>query len=132
MDYSQAERQAYEEKNKEIIPNIPKPTQKAKLTLPDGKEIELPIIEAPMGPSVIDIRALYQQSGYFTFDPGFFSTASCVSKLTYIDGEKGELLYRGYRIEELAEKSNYVEVCYLLIYGHLPSKDELKKFEETL
>ena len=132
MDYSATDRKKFEEKHKEIIPTIPKPQKTAKLTLPDGKEFELPIIEGSIGPPVIDIRTLYQLSGYFTFDPGFFSTASCVSKITYIDGEKGELLYRGYPIEELAENSSYVEVCYLLLYGHLPSKGELEKFEETM
>jgi citrate synthase len=132
MDYSKSERQCFEEKYNELIPNIPKSEKSVKVTFPDGKEIELPIIEGTMGPSVIDIRSLYQQSGYFTLDPGFFSTASCASNITYIDGDKGELLYRGYPIEELAEKSSYVETCYLLIYGVLPSKEELKKFEETM
>jgi len=132
MDYSKSDREQFENKYQEFIPTIPKSEKKAKLTLPDGKEVELPILESSEGPDVIDIRALYQQSGYFTFDPGFFSTASCVSKITYIDGEKGELLYRGYPIEELAEKSTYIEVCYLLIYGCLPSKEELKRFEEAV
>jgi len=132
MDYSKSDREQFESKYQEFIPTIPKSEKKAKLTLPDGKEVELPIIESAEGPDVIDIRSLYQQSGYFTFDPGFFSTASCVSKITYIDGEKGELLYRGYPIEELAEKSTYIEVCYLLIYGFLPSKEELKRFEEAI
>jgi len=132
MDFSKNNRQSFEEKYNEIIPTVPKPSKSAKLILPDGKEVVLPIIESAIGPNVIDIRSLYQQSGHFTFDPGFFSTASCVSKITYIDGEKGELLYRGYPIEELAEKSNYVEVCYLLIYGFLPTKEELEKFEQKL
>jgi citrate synthase len=132
MDYSKTEREEFERKYKEVIPTLPKSTQNAKLTLPDGKEILLPIISGNIGPDVIDIRSLYQQCGYFTFDPGFFSTASCVSKIAYIDGEKGELLYRGFPIQELAEKSSYVETCYLLLFGVLPSKTELKKFEETM
>jgi len=132
MDFSKNDRQAFEEKYQEIIPTVPKAGKNAKLVLPDGREVDLPIIESANGPNVIDIRSLYQQTGYFTFDPGFFSTASCVSKITYIDGEKGELQYRGYPIEELAEKSNYVEVCYLLIYGILPTKEELVKFEEKI
>ncbi len=100
----------------------------AKLTL-GGESIELPILDGTVGPSVIDIRKLYAQTGMFTYDPGFTSTAACDSAITYIDGDKGELLYRGYPIDQLAEHSHYLEVCFLLLYGELPSKAELNDFE---
>ena len=95
----------------------------------DGKEIDLPIISGSVGPAVIDIRKLYAQTGMFTYDPGFTSTASCSSAITYIDGDVGELLYRGYPIDQLAEKSHFLEVCYLLLYGELPSGKQLEDFE---
>ena len=93
-----------------------------------GKEIELPVIQGTAGPDVIDVRTLYRTTGCFTFDPGFQSTGSCRSAITYIDGDKGELLYRGYPIEELARQSNYLEVCFLLLYGHLPTAAESSDF----
>ncbi|GIX15310.1 MAG: citrate synthase [Paracoccaceae bacterium] len=99
----------------------------ATLTL-DGKSIELPVLSGSTGPDVIDIRKLYSQLGVFTFDPGYTSTASCESRITYIDGEKGELLYRGYPIDQLAEKSHYLEVCNLLLYGELPTPAQLEDF----
>lgn len=80
-----------------------------------GKRVELPILEGSQGPDTIDVRGLYGELGYFTYDPGYLSTASCESKITYIDGEKGILLYRGYPIEQLAKYSTYPEVCYLLL-----------------
>ncbi|TNE65894.1 MAG: citrate synthase [Alphaproteobacteria bacterium] len=94
-----------------------------------GLDVDLPIMEGAVGPKVIDIRKLYAQSGMFTFDPGFTSTASCESKITYIDGDKGELQYRGYPIEQLAEHSDFMECCYLLLFGELPNKAEKEKFE---
>ncbi|WP_138933780.1 citrate synthase [Roseovarius arcticus] len=100
----------------------------AKLTI-DGNEYELPIHTPTLGPDVIDIRKLYAQAHVFTYDPGFTSTASCDSTITFIDGEKGELLHRGYPIDQLAEKSHYLEVCYLLLYGELPSAVQLEDFE---
>ena len=93
-------------------------TYPAILTFRD-KKINLPIISGSVGPSVMDIRQLYAETDVFTFDPGFTSTASCESAITYIDGDKGQLLYRGYPIDQLASKSNFVEVCYLLLYGCL-------------
>ena len=105
--------------------------QPAKLTV-NGTEYELPVLEPTAGPDVLDIRKLYGQAGVFTYDPGFTSTASCDSTITYIDGDKGELLYRGYPIEQLAEQSHFLEVCYLLLYGDLPSKEQLEKFEGTV
>lgn len=94
-----------------------------------GLDVELPVFGGSVGPKVIDIRKLYAQSDMFTFDPGFTSTASCESKITYIDGNKGELQYRGYPIEQLAKHSDYMEVCYLLLFGELPTKAEIEKFK---
>jgi citrate synthase len=93
-----------------------------------GRRIELPVIGGSTGPDVIDIRALYSETGCFTYDPGFTSTASCESKITYIDGDEGILLYRGYPIEQLAKQSDFMEVCYLLLYGELPTSEQKAKF----
>ena len=82
-----------------------------------GESIEMPVLEGSEGPPVIDVRRLYAETGCFTYDPGYTSTGSCESKITFIDGDKGILLYRGYPIEELAEHAEYMEVCYLLLYG---------------
>jgi len=95
----------------------------------NGKELELPILSPTAGPDVIDIRKLYALGDVFTYDPGFTSTASCDSTITFIDGDKGELLHRGYPIDQLAEKSHFLEVCYLLLYGELPSAEQLEDFE---
>ena len=104
-----------------------------KLTDPQAdKEITLPVMESTAGPDIIDIRPIYAELGYFTFDPGFVSTASCESKITYIDGGRGLLSYRGYAIEQLAENSNYPEVCYLLLYGELPNQQQLDDFNRSL
>ena len=88
--------------------------------------------EGTIGPDVLDISKLYAQSGKFTYDPGFTSTANCKSTITYIDGEEGTLLYRGYPIDQLAEQGNYLETCFLLLNGELPNQDEYNKFEETI
>mgnify|MGYP005838612425 CR=1 FL=1 len=93
--------------------------------------VELPILSGTQGPDVLDVQALYKNTGYFTFDPGFMSTASCKSAITYIDGEKGILQYRGYPIEQLAEQSTYLECCYLLMHGELPTEEEKAPFIET-
>ena len=85
---------------------------------------DMPIYPGTIGPEVVDISKLYAQSGMFTYDPGFTSTASCESKITYIDGDEGILLYRGYPIEQLAEQSSFLEVCYLLLHGELPTASE--------
>lgn len=103
-------------------------SKKATLTF-EGKTIELPIMSPTLGPDVLDIRKLYAQGDVFTFDPGFTSTAACESTITYIDGDKGELLYRGYPIEQLAAESHHLEVCYLLLYGELPTAKQLADFE---
>jgi len=98
----------------------------------DDTSVELPIYSPTAGPDVLDIRKLYGQAGVFTYDPGFTSTASCDSTITFIDGGKGELLHRGYPINQLAEKSHFLEVCYLLLYGELPKAAELEEFEQTI
>ncbi len=103
----------------------------ATLTI-DDRSIEFPVHEGSVGPDVIDIRKLYAETGAFTYDPGFTSTAACESTITYIDGDKGELLHRGYPIDQLAEKSHYLEVCYLLLYGELPSAAQLDDFESRV
>ncbi|MDO5357459.1 MAG: citrate/2-methylcitrate synthase, partial [Conchiformibius sp.] len=93
---------------------------------------ELPVLKGTLGNDVVDIRTLNKATGMFTFDPGFVSTASCESKITFIDGDKGLLYYRGYPIEQLAENSDYLEVCYLLIYGELPTAEQKEKFVHTV
>ena len=98
----------------------------------NGKSYELPMFSPTAGPDVIDIRKLYGTAGVFTYDPGFTSTASCDSTITFIDGDKGELLHRGYPIDQLANKSHYLEVCYLLLYDSLPTAAELENFETTI
>ena len=103
----------------------------AKLVIGDQTH-EFPVLSGSVGPDVIDIRSLYAKTGMFTYDPGFTSTAACDSAITYIDGDKGELLYRGYPIDQLSEKSSYIEVCYLLLYGELPSKAKLAEFSELV
>jgi citrate synthase len=103
----------------------------AKLQL-NGATYELPVHKPTLGPDVLDIRKLYGEADVFTFDPGFTSTAACESAITYIDGDKGELLYRGYPIEQLAEKSTHLEVCYLLLYGELPTAAQLADFNNRV
>ncbi len=105
--------------------------QKAILQLPGQEAIELPILKGTAGNDVIDIRSL-GKTGYFTYDPGFLATASCESTITFIDGDKGILLHRGYSIDELAEKSDYLEVCYLLLNGELPNKEQSEKFHHVV
>ena len=106
-------------------------TKPASLTV-NGKDIELPVLTPTAGPDCLDIRKLYGQGDVFTYDPGFTSTAACESAITFIDGDKGELWYRGYPIEQLAAESHYLEVCYLLLYGELPNKTELEDFESRV
>jgi citrate synthase len=97
-----------------------------------GTQFDLPIMEPVIGPRAVDVRKLYSDHGLFTYDPGFTSTASCESKITYIDGEKGILQHRGYPIEELAEKSDFLEVCYLLLYGELPTVAQKAEFTKNI
>ena len=103
----------------------------AKLTIGD-KTYEFPVLSGSAGPGVIDIRSLYSQTGMFTYDPGFTSTAATDSTITYIDGDAGKLMYRGYPIEQLAEKSHFLEVCYLLLYGDLPTKEQMADFDRRV
>jgi citrate synthase len=106
-------------------------TDEASLTI-DGAEHRLPLLKGTLGPDVVDITSLYQDSGTFTYDPGFTSTASCESKITYIDGDKGILLYRGYPIDQLAEHCTFLETTYLLLYGELPNADQYKTFKQRM
>jgi len=105
---------------------------KAVLQYSEGKSVEFPVFGGSIGPDVIDIRSLYGKTGMFTYDPGFLSTASCSSSITYIDGDKGELLYRGYPIEQLAVSCDFLETCYLLLKGDLPNQTEKDKFVDTV
>lgn len=103
------------------------------LTDPEtGQSIELPVREPTLGPRVVDVTQLYAERGAFTYDPGFTATASCESSITYIDGEEGTLLYRGYPIEQLANESSFVEVAYLLLHGELPTQEQLEKFDYSI
>jgi len=108
-----------------------KPAGSATITY-KNKSYELPAFSGTEGPEVLDIRKLYGEADIFTYDPGFTSTASCESDITFIDGDKGILLYRGYSIDMLAEQSNFLEVCFLLLHGELPSKEEMAKFDKAI
>ena len=105
---------------------------KATLSYADGKSVDLPVYSGARGPDVIDIRKLYGQTGMFTYDPGFLSTASCNSSITFIDGDEGELLYRGYPIEQLAAKCDFLDTCYLLLKGELPDAAQKKDFDSRV
>jgi citrate synthase len=98
----------------------------------DGQELQLPVHKGTVGPDLVDIGRLYNEQGVFTYDPGFVATGSCKSDITFIDGEKGVLMYRGYPVEQLAAHSNFIEVCYLLLYGELPTTQQLANFDETI
>jgi citrate synthase len=100
----------------------------ATIAVGNEKPVELPVLNGTLGPDVVDIRKLYGGTGAFTYDPGFTSTAACSSKITFIDGDEGILLHRGYSIEELATKSDYLEVCYLILNGELPTQAQNDKF----
>jgi citrate synthase len=106
--------------------------KKATVTLPDGRSLEFPVLGGSVGPEVIDIRSLYGKAGMFTYDPGFLSTASCSSTITYIDGDAGVLLYRGYPIEQLAQNCDFLDVCYLLLNGELPNLAQREQFVGTV
>ena len=106
--------------------------KKATLTLHDGRKLEFPVLSGSIGPDVVDIRSLYGKSGVFTYDPGFLSTASCSSTITYIDGDAGVLLYRGYPIEQLAQQCDFLEVCYLLLNGELPDAKQKAEFDSIV
>ena len=104
----------------------------ATMTVGSNQQTHLPVRSGSIGPDVIDVGRLYRDTGCFTYDPGFTSTANCSSRITYIDGDKGVLLYRGYPIEQLTPKSNFIEVCYLLLHGELPNKAQLEEFRTTI
>jgi citrate synthase len=106
-------------------------SENASLTA-NGRDVELPIRSGTLGPDVIDIGRLHRETGCFTYDPGFTSTANCRSKITYIDGDNGILLYRGYPIDQLAEGSNFIETCYLLLHGELPTTEQFATFQRTI
>ena len=98
-----------------------------------GEELaRLPVLSGSLGADVIDMRTLHKQTGLFGYDPGYMATASCESGITYVDGDKGELLYRGIAIEELAEHSSFLETCYLLLYGDLPTEAQMKEFDKNV
>ena len=103
-----------------------------RLTSPAGKELELPVRTGTTGPDLIDIGRLYKEHGVFTYDPGFVATGSCESDITFIDGEKGVLMYRGYPVEQLAANSNFIEVSYLLLHGDLPTESQLAEFDHMI
>ncbi|MGE5514021.1 MAG: citrate synthase [Bacteroidota bacterium] len=105
---------------------------RAATLLINNKQTQMPVRSGTIGPDVVDVGRLYRDTGCFTYDPGFTSTANCSSKITYIDGDQGILLYRGYPIDQLADKSSFIEVCYLLLHGELPTKDQLDKFRATI
>ena len=105
--------------------------KKAQLIIEGNSPIDLPMYSGTLGPDVIDVRGLTAE-GYFTFDPGFMATSSCESKITYIDGDKGVLLHRGYPIEQLAEKADFLETCFLLLKGELPNDSEKEEFVSTI
>ena len=105
--------------------------KKSQLIIEGAAPIDLPVYSGTLGPDVIDVRGL-TADGVFTFDPGFMATSSCESKITFIDGDKGVLLHRGYPIEQLAEKADFLETCYLLLKGELPTAEEKQKFDSTI
>src|ERR1044072_4888929 len=102
------------------------------LKLPDGNSLESPVLAGTIGPDVVDIRTLYGKSGMFTYDPGYLSTASCRSSITYIDGDQGILPYRAYPIDQLAQHCDFLEVCYLLQYGELPTRKQKDEFVDIV
>jgi citrate synthase len=117
---------------KDAAPANADATKTATLTLGSNQQTMMPVRSGTIGPDVIDVARLYRDTGCFTYDPGFTSTANCSSRITYIDGDEGVLLYRGYPIEQLAEKSSFLEVCYLLLYGELPNKSQFEGFRNIV
>ena len=115
----------------QTTPKIPNPSGECKIIL-DGKEFSFPILTGTDGAKFLDIRTLFSQTGHIVFDPGFMATGLCCSSITLTDGEKGQLKYRGYAIEDLSEHCSYLEVCYLLLYSELPNKIELEKFDRIV
>ena len=116
----------------DVAPAKPDASKTATLTLGSNQQAMMPVRSGSIGPDVIDVSRLYRDTGCFTYDPGFTSTANCSSRITYIDGDKGTLLYRGYPIEQLARSSNFLEVCYILLYGELPTKAQYDNFRNIV
>ena len=112
--------------------SLPKQELREAELVVDGRSVPLEIRRGTIGPEVMDIGKVFRETGRFTYDPGFTSTANCSSRITFIDGDKGELLYRGYSIDELAENSNFLATCFLLLHGELPTNDEFKAFRNTI
>ncbi len=112
-------------------PGAGKPDETVSIDI-EGKTVKLPLRSGTIGPKVVDVSTLYKETGSFTYDPGFTSTANCTSRITFIDGDKGELLYRGYPIDQLAENTNFLAVCYLLLHGELPTNGEFINFRRTI
>lgn len=109
------------------IPKIPSPSGECKIII-DGKEYSFPVLKGTDGSKFLDLRTLYTQTNHLVFDPGFMATGLCCSSITLIDGEKGCLKYRGFLLEDLAVNCSYLEICYLLLYGELPSLNEMERF----
>ncbi len=123
------------QQKKNVVSLAAKSDEKDSVTLTDnrtGKSYEFPILDGSEGPSLVDITKMYAKTGMFTYDPGFTSTGACSSSITFIDGENGVLLHRGYPIEQLVANSSYLDVCYLLLHGELPSKEEKREFEDSI
>lgn len=116
---------------KSAIPEIPPPNGECKLII-EGREYTFPILHGTDGEKFLDLRTLHTQSGYLIFDPGFMATGLCCSSITLTDGEKGQMKYRGYSIEDLSTNCSYTEVCYLLMHGELPCQSELEKFDKLV
>lgn len=121
-----------EERNHDITPQLPKPIENCEIEMQDGSKHKIPLYQPVLGPKCMDGAELFKKTNMQTYDPGFTSTASCISAITYIDGEKGQLLYRGYSIDKLAENCSYIETCFLLLYGNLPTRQQLAIFEEKV
>ena len=113
----------YIEPKKSLVPKLNPVKETCQLELPSGDKVELNILEGSEGPKSIDGRGFFEKTGLYTYDPGFTSTASCVSAITFIDGDLGKLWYRGYSIDQLAANCSFIETCFLLLYGDLPSKE---------
>jgi citrate synthase len=116
----------------DITPKLPQSSEACEIEMQDGTKHEIPLYKPVLGPKCMDGASLFKKTNMFTYDPGFTSTASCISAITFIDGEKGQLLYRGYSIDKLAESCSYIETCFLLLYGNLPNKQQLATFEEKV
>ena len=115
-----------------LIPTCPRSYENCAVKTPDGQMHTIPMYKPILGPKALDGKVMHEKTGMFMYDPGFTSTARCVSSITYIDGNVGQLLYRGYSIDKLAEKCNFMETCFLLLYGDLPSKSQLQIFSEKV